>query len=191
MPSAISMTSSGFSTNDISRSICEWQFISALGIPLIGSTYAKQIAQKIETYDEFYQKIQDQYDFSQWGGFGDEMANALLTFDYTEANQIYQNILTIHNSYWNVKSNTKNNINSSLKDITVVITGKLLHYKNRDALKTEIEKYGGKVASSVSSKTQYLINNDSKSTSAKNKAALTAGIPILTEEEFIKKFFDN
>ena len=170
---------------------CElWQFISALSIPLIGSTYAKQIAQKIETYTEFRQKIINHFDFSEWYGFGVEMANAIAAFDFSEADKLEQNILMVHNSYWEKEKEDNNNSKNSLENINIVITGKLIHYKNRDALKAEIEEHGGKVTGSVSGKTDYLINNDSKSTSAKNKAAIAAGVPILTEEEFINKFFD-
>lgn len=169
---------------------CElWQFISALGIPLIGSTYAKQIAQNIKTYSDFRQKILDHFDFSEWNGFGYEMAKALWTFDFSEADKLNQDILIIHNSYQ--EEGRKESNKDSLKDMNIVITGKLSHYKNRDALKEDIERYGGKVSGSVNGKTSYLINNDNKSTSAKNKAAIAAGIPILTEEEFIEKFFDN
>ena len=67
---------------------------------------------------------------------------------------------------------------------TFVITGSLLQYPNRDALKKEIEDRGGKVAGSVSAKTSYLINNDSTSTSGKNKKARELGIPVITEEEY-------
>ena len=67
---------------------------------------------------------------------------------------------------------------------TFVITGSLEHYENRDALKAVIEERGGKVAGSVSKKTNYLINNDSESASSKNKKAKELGIPILTEGEF-------
>ena len=77
---------------------------------------------------------------------------------------------------------------NTLEGLTFVITGKLNHYENRDTLKKEIEKKGGKVAGSVSSKTNYLINNDIHSTSGKNKKAKELGIPIITEEEFEKKF---
>ena len=71
------------------------------------------------------------------------------------------------------------------QDKVFVITGKVTHYKNRDELKAEIESLGGKVASSITSKTNYLINNDIASTSAKNKAAKANNIPIITEEEYI------
>ena len=68
-----------------------------------------------------------------------------------------------------------------LKGITFVITGSLNNFANRDALKAEIEKAGGKVAGSVSSKTGYLINNDVASTSGKNKKAKELGVPIIDE----------
>ena len=59
---------------------------------------------------------------------------------------------------------------------------------NKNELQERIESRGGKVAGSVSKKTAYLINNDSMSNSSKNKKAKELGIPILTEEEFLKKF---
>ena len=69
---------------------------------------------------------------------------------------------------------------------TFVITGSVHHFSNRNALKSLIESKGGKVAGSVSSKTHYLINNDAESTSSKNKKARELGIPILTEDDFLK-----
>ena len=77
---------------------------------------------------------------------------------------------------------------SNISGITFCITGKVNSFKNRDELKAYIESAGGKVVGSMSSKVQYLINNDNKSTSAKNKAAISAGIPIITEAEFIDAF---
>ena len=71
---------------------------------------------------------------------------------------------------------------------TFVITGSLDHFENRNALKAVIEAGGGKVAGSVSSKTAYLINNDSTSSSAKNKKAASLNIPVITEEEFMEMF---
>ncbi|MBR5931464.1 MAG: NAD-dependent DNA ligase LigA [Lachnospiraceae bacterium] len=75
-----------------------------------------------------------------------------------------------------------------LSGMTFVITGTLNHYENRDALKAEIERAGGKVSGSVSSKTSFLINNDILSNSSKNKTAKSLGIPIITEEEYMEKF---
>ena len=69
---------------------------------------------------------------------------------------------------------------------TFVITGSVHHFVNRNEVKALIESKGGKVAGSVSSKTHYLINNDAESASSKNKKAKELGIPILTEEAFLK-----
>ena len=70
----------------------------------------------------------------------------------------------------------------------IVITGSLTHFANRKELQTWIEDKGGKVTGSVTSKTTCLINNDTASASSKNKKAKELGIPILSEEEFLKKW---
>ena len=66
-----------------------------------------------------------------------------------------------------------------------VITGSVEHFANRNEVKDVIESKGGKVTGSVTSNTDYLINNDVNSTSSKNKKAKELGIPIITEEEFL------
>ena len=68
---------------------------------------------------------------------------------------------------------------------TFVITGAVSHFPNRDAVKDFIEERGGKVAGSVSAKTDYLINNDTASGSSKNKKAKELGIPIISEDDFL------
>lgn len=73
--------------------------------------------------------------------------------------------------------------------VTFVITGSLNIFDNRDALKLEIEKAGGKVAGSVSSNTGYLVNNDLLSNSSKNKKAKDLGVKII-DEETIKKWIE-
>ena len=72
-----------------------------------------------------------------------------------------------------------------------VITGSVNHFKNRDEMKLAIEKAGGKTAGSVSSKTSYLVNNDSNSTSSKNKKAKQLGVPVITEDELLRMLSDN
>ena len=67
-----------------------------------------------------------------------------------------------------------------------VITGKLQNFKNRQELTDLIEQNGGKVLSSISTKVNYLINNDINSTSAKNKKAKELSIPIITEYELME-----
>ncbi|MCD7841508.1 MAG: NAD-dependent DNA ligase LigA, partial [Lachnospiraceae bacterium] len=75
-----------------------------------------------------------------------------------------------------------------LKGMTVVITGDLLLYENRNQLKEAIEAFGGKVTGSVSAKTSVLVNNNPASTSNKNKKARELDIPIMTEEDFVKQY---
>jgi DNA ligase (NAD+) len=73
-----------------------------------------------------------------------------------------------------------------LEGKTFVITGSLQHYTNRKDLKADIESEGGKVAGSVSAKTDYLITNDPGSGSSKNRAARELGVDIITEEQVMQ-----
>ena len=158
---------------------CElWQFISALSIPLIGSTYAKEIAKKCATWDDF----RNTTDFLMWDGFGPEMSSSLLDFDYKEADELVkEEIIHLKNSLQNQQT-VESNINGKI----ICITGSLNHFKNRSELKSFIEEHGGKVTDSVSKKTDYLINNDINSSSSKNKKAHELNIPILTEDDLLK-----
>ena len=82
------------------------------------------------------------------------------------------------------KVEDKNSSSVDLSGKTFVITGSLNHYKNRDELVSIIESLHGKVSGSVSTKTNYLINNNITSTSGKNKKAKELGVPIISEEDF-------
>ncbi len=77
---------------------------------------------------------------------------------------------------------------SRCQGLTFVITGDVHHYKNRNELKAYIESQGGKVASSVSGSTSFLINNDIASTSGKNQKAQQLGIPIISEDDFVSRY---
>ena len=111
------------------------------------------------------------------------MDKSLQSFDYTEANKLASEILHLKNSLWANPEEQKKENNISGKNF--VITGKLSHYKNRDELVAVIEAAGGKVVSSVSKNTNYLVNNDINSTSSKNIKAKSLGIPIITEEQLL------
>ena len=158
-----------------------WQFISSLGIPLIGSTISKELVKVFPTWNSFMEAIKTGYHFWDLPNFGWEMHSAITKFDYTEANELYD-------KYIRVKTNVKQVVETNCDEITFVITGKLTHFKNRDELKSIIESKGGKVVGSISSKTNYLINNDINSNSSKNVSAKKAGIPIISEENFIEMF---
>ena len=166
---------------------CElWQFISALSIPLIGSTYAKEIAKKCKDWFSFREYIEKNYDFTAWDRFGYEMNDSLHRFNYSQADDLAYKILDIHNSLWIDPQVTTPTIKfSEVNGKTFVITGAVHQFKNRDEVKAIIETHGGKVTSSVSKNTDYLINNDINSTSSKNIKAKQLGIPIITEEQLI------
>lgn len=158
------------------------KFIAALGIDLIGSTASKDLANYFKTWDNFIEAVKSGFHFYDLPNFGYETHQAIINFNYDEANEIYNNYLTIDPIV--VEDNSKNDLNG----ITVVITGKLNHFKNRDEMKSAIEARGGKVAGSISSKTTCLINNDINSTSSKNVSAKKLNIPILSEDVFIETY---
>lgn len=166
---------------------CElWQFISALSIPLIGSTYAKEIAKKCKDWFSFREYVEKNYDFTAWDRFGYEMNDSLHRFNYSQADDLAYKILDIHNSLWVDPQATMPTIKfSEVNGKTFVITGAVRQFQNRDEVKAAIEAHGGKVTASVSKNTDYLINNDINSTSSKNIKAKQLGVPIITEEQLI------
>ena len=166
---------------------CElWQFISALSIPLIGSTYAKEIAKRSMDWFCFRECIEKNYDFTAWERFGYEMNESLHRFNYSQADDLAYKILDIHNSLWIDPQVTTPVIKfSEVNGKTFVVTGSVHQFKNRDEVKVAIETRGGKVTNSVTKNTDYLINNDINSTSSKNVKAKQLGIPIITEEQLI------
>ena len=157
------------------------QVIAAAGIPEVGSRVAKDLAKHYDSWDSFRAET----NFLQYDGIGEVMNNNLLNFDYDDLNLDY----TV-NLY--LKEGIKNNKDSELTITSTIagkifcITGKVHIFKNRAELQADIESKGGKVVGSISNKVNYLINNDSTSTSSKSKAAQAAGIPIITEEEYKK-----
>ena len=164
---------------------CEmWQFISAFGIPLIGTTYAKIICQKVKTINDFIAYTDTDFDFTKWNNFGPEINASLHNFDYSEMIYMLDNYFkdTIKNSLWKNPEEEKKKENAAAGK-TFVITGRLDSFKNRDEAVAAIEAAGGKVVNSVSKKTDYLVNNDFSSKSSKNVRAQELGIPVITEEQ--------
>ena len=160
-------------------------FISAIGIPLIGSTVAKDISKKVDSWAGFRNLIDTNFDFTSWAGFGYEMNKSLHDFDYSEADELAKFIT------FRTEDKTRQDKSVKLDGKIFVITGKLIYHSNRQQLVDKIEAAGGKVSSAVSAKTDYLVNNDIQSTSAKNKKALELKIPIITEEELLEMIEDE
>lgn len=157
------------------------KFIAALGIPLIGTSAAKVLANQFGTWEFFIEAVNNDFKFYTLPDFGPEAHSAIINFNYEEANNIYNQYLTLESV--SSTSGTK-----PLEGLTFVITGSLSIVKNREELKQRIEEAGGKVVGSISKKTNYLITNNSESGSAKAETAKKLGVPILSEESFLKNF---
>ena len=156
------------------------KFLCALGIPLIGKVASKSLMNVFKDYRSFRKAIDENDErLYQIDGIGEIMIDTLLNFDYEEADYIFDKY--IHEEVAAASSLT----DTVLKDKVFVITGKIKHWKNRDELKSFIESKGGKVTGSVTSKTSYLINNDTSSTTAKNLTAIKLNVPIINEDEFL------
>ena len=153
-----------------------WRVIAAAGIPNIGVTAAKQLANYFKTYAKFRSAIEEDFDFTELQDFGEITADTLLNFDYEEIDDVV---------FYAISCNPVEEKQNKLENITFCITGKLHDFKNRTELKNLIESLGGKATDSVSSKTNYLINNDINSTSSKNKTAKSLGVEIITEKDFL------
>jgi DNA ligase (NAD+) len=155
------------------------KYISALGIPLIGKVASEALVKTFKDYNGFRLAIESKdEELYQIAGIGEVMIETLLNYNYTEADEIFDKYIK------------EVAITSSLNDAVLegkvfVITGKIKNWKNRDELKSFIESKGGKVTSSVTSKTSYLINNDTSSQTSKNLTAIKMHVPIINEEEFL------
>lgn len=158
-------------------------FIAALSIPNIGTSQSKELCKIFKTWDDFSAAGSGNYDFSQLEGFGTVLNSNIHTWFDTmykedQIDQLARNITFTEN---------ENSISTdTLKGKTFVITGSLKHYKNREELKSVIERNGGKVSGSISKNTFALINNNINSTSSKNKKANSLGVQIISEEDFIQ-----
>lgn len=170
-----------------SKKVALGNFIYALGIPNVGLSNAKLLARSFgDDLSRLRNAGADEIEAIE--GFGKVIADSLVNYFREEKNQsLLEDLLTeIELLQVAGASEKEQNENSFISGKNFVITGSLEHYRNRDELKDFIEKNGGKVIGSVSSKTDYLINNDFASNSSKNKKAKELNIPIITEDEFIE-----
>ena len=159
------------------------RFIYSLSIPLIGRSASKNISKYFNgDFDSFCKECcLNPFDFTVLDDFGDAMNDSIN--DYIKKNVVMIGSLAkeIYFEKPQIVSSSNN-----LEGKVFCITGSLNHFANRDEAKEKIEAAGGKVSGSVSAKTSYLVNNDTASTSGKNKKAKELNIPIISEEELIK-----
>lgn len=157
------------------------RFLYSLGIPGIGSANARVLCQAF-SYDLEKLMAAEEEELTQVDGIGPVLAKGLCDyFGDAEHQEMVRALL----AEVNIPKETSTETISILTGKTFVVTGSVEHFPNRSALKAYIEERGGKVAGSVSSKTDYLINNDVTSNSSKNKKARELGITILSEADFL------
>ena len=155
--------------------------IYSLGIPNVGLSGAKLICRRFgDEVDEVLGA--DEEALAAIDGIGAVIAgNFVKYFQNAGKRERFGRLLS---ELTLVKEETSGD--QDLKGRVFVVTGSLNYFANRNELKEQIEKRGGKVTGSVTGKTDYLINNDTASSSSKNKKAKELGIPIISEEDFLK-----
>lgn len=154
--------------------------IYGLGIANVGLSNAKMIVRQLKTVENII-NCQRQ-ELESIDGVGSVIADTFVTYFENENNKkAFLELL----EELNIEQEESQSANT-LEGKIFVITGSLNHFDNRGQLKELIESLGGKVTGSVTSKTSYLINNDSESSSSKNKNAKKLNVPIITEDEFIE-----
>ena len=161
------------------------RFLNALSIPQIGIDAAKKL---VDAYGwpGFVRALEEGRDFAEVSGLGPERSAAITNWYANEENRsVFNELLEILHI---PASEPVTEVRGSCAGLTFVITGEVHRFKNRDAFKACVEANGGKVAGSVSKKTDFLVNNDLESTSSKNMKARELGIPILSEDDFIARF---
>lgn len=157
------------------------RFLYSLGIAGIGSANAKMIAKYFDNdIDRIISASKD--DLRKIEGIGEVLAGSIEDFFKSEKN--IENVESLRKI---LKFETEESGGGDkFAGKVFVITGSLTHFSNRNEMKELIEKNGGKVSGSVSSKTNFLINNDTDSNSSKNKKAKELGVEIILEEDFLK-----
>ena len=156
--------------------------IYSLGITGIGLANAKVICREFKNDVDAMLKAKEE-DLSAIDGIGEVLAKAFVSYFEDEHHiKILLNLL----KELEIPEEIVDNTERILEGKKFVITGSVEHFANRNEVKELIERLGGKVTGSVTQKTDYLINNDVHSSSSKNKKANELGIPIISEEEFIK-----
>lgn len=167
---------------DRSRHTTLPKLIYSLGIANVGLSNAKMIVKNTGTLDRILSATREE--LCAIDGVGEVIADSFVSYfaDDKHRQELDRLVAELDIEAEEMASGE----NAVLADMVFVITGSLNHYSNRNELKELIEKLGGKVTGSVTGKTSYLINNDSTSSSSKNKTAAKLGVPVITEDEFIK-----
>ncbi len=158
------------------------RLIFGLGIPGIGAANARMLCRHFRQ-DLTMIRAASVEELSEIDGIGEVLAGAVAAYFRDKENSA--NLERLLGQLQIESPQPENEEEQTLAGKTFVITGTVTHFANRNELKAYIESRGGKVTGSVTKKTDYLINNDTASSSSKNKKAKELNIPILSEEAFL------
>ncbi len=158
------------------------RLIFGLGIAGIGLANAKMICRHFD-YELSAMRAADTEELCAIDGIGQVLGEAWVNYFKNDKNNEILDRLLLELTF---EEKPQPEGEQPFMGKTFVITGSLSHFANRKELQERIESLGGKAAGSVSAKTSYLINNNVTSNSSKNKKARELGIPILSEEDFLK-----
>lgn len=157
------------------------RLLYGLGIGGIGASNARVLSEAFHDDAEALSRA-ELSEVVSIKGIGPILGESIVRYFKEEENcRLFRKLLSILHLHKEERAE-----NTALSGKVFVITGSLVHFQNRKELEEEIRKAGASTASSVSKNTSYLINNDKNSTSSKNKKAQELGIPILSEEDFLK-----
>ena len=161
------------------------RMVYGLGVAGIGLANAKMICRHFKNDFEAMRHATVE-ELVEIDGIGEVLAQAWTAFFSDGKNNAIVDHLLAELTFEAGDEESSEGADEAFAGMNFVITGSLEHFKNRKELQELIERRGGKVTGSVTSKTNYLINNDVASSSSKNKKARELGVPILSEEEFLK-----
>ena len=161
------------------------RMVYGLGVAGIGLATAKMICRHFKNDFEAMRHATVE-ELVEIDGIGEVLAQAWTAFFSDGKNNAIVDHLLAELTFEAGDEESSEGADEAFAGMNFVITGSLEHFKNRKELQELIERRGGKVTGSVTSKTNYLINNDVASSSSKNKKARELGVPILSEEEFLK-----
>ena len=161
------------------------RMVYGLGVAGIGLANAKMICRHFKNDFEAMRHATVE-ELVEIDGIGEVLAQAWTAFFSDGKNNAIVDHLLAELTFEAGDEESSEGADEAFAGMNFVITGSLEQFKNRKELQELIERRGGKVTGSVTSKTNYLINNDVASSSSKNKKARELGVPILSEEEFLK-----
>ena len=158
------------------------RLVYSLGIPNIGIANAKMICRALDNDpDKVLNATEEELD--EISGVGGVISKAYVDYFADEEHRdVFRRLL----EEVEIPKEEETEDSRKFAGINFVITGSVEHFANRAEVKEEIEKRGGKVPGSVTSKTNYLLNNDVNSPSSKHSKARELGIPIISEAEFLQ-----